>query len=434
MARLPTVGGDEGTWGGILNEFLGVAHQADGNLKGVDLGPIRFVKPVSLGGDDANDGLSWSTAKATIGAAYASLPSMGGCIMVAAGYYDLGANGLVLTKDKTVSIIGPPRWNRRANEAAATGSGVVLYSTGSPTALISLDDGAAVPNNQYGCHFENLHFRFTHENTKYGVYGQNWNCGYMANCSAGVDSSVTAVDQVLVSIKTNHTYGDDCSWWTLVDNFILRLALVEIGTPGAIRQENGHQIIRNIGFGWGKAETSAKPFIRLNGCHRAVVRDHSLERYEVGILLDKCWQCTVSDDGGDNASVATFVKLINNSHTNTLRVKGINTPAATDVLVDIEAESRNNVIETSSLTGSGDLYSGNAIVLGEPHNWVIAPSNFSTRSFIQLPGLVMRDGDPEGTQYGKIGWEYIRLDGSEGAFRYIKKTGNGTKTGWVAVD
>lgn len=35
MSRLPTVGGDDNTWGGILNDFLGVEHNADGSLKNV---------------------------------------------------------------------------------------------------------------------------------------------------------------------------------------------------------------------------------------------------------------------------------------------------------------------------------------------------------------------------------------------------------------
>ncbi len=33
MARLPQLGGDNGTWGSILNEFLGVEHNSDGTLK-----------------------------------------------------------------------------------------------------------------------------------------------------------------------------------------------------------------------------------------------------------------------------------------------------------------------------------------------------------------------------------------------------------------
>lgn len=33
MAQLPTVGGDNNTWGTILNEYLEVSHNADGTLK-----------------------------------------------------------------------------------------------------------------------------------------------------------------------------------------------------------------------------------------------------------------------------------------------------------------------------------------------------------------------------------------------------------------
>lgn len=32
MATLPTPGGDEGTWGDELNEFLRVAHEEDGTI------------------------------------------------------------------------------------------------------------------------------------------------------------------------------------------------------------------------------------------------------------------------------------------------------------------------------------------------------------------------------------------------------------------
>lgn len=33
MARLPTPGGDDGTWGEVLNEFLNVGHNSDGTNK-----------------------------------------------------------------------------------------------------------------------------------------------------------------------------------------------------------------------------------------------------------------------------------------------------------------------------------------------------------------------------------------------------------------
>src|SRR5688572_13671491 len=33
MARLPVPGNDNGTWGSVLNDFLGVEHNSDGTLK-----------------------------------------------------------------------------------------------------------------------------------------------------------------------------------------------------------------------------------------------------------------------------------------------------------------------------------------------------------------------------------------------------------------
>lgn len=37
MARLPSVGGDDGNWGTVLNEFLAVEHNSDGTLKNTAL-------------------------------------------------------------------------------------------------------------------------------------------------------------------------------------------------------------------------------------------------------------------------------------------------------------------------------------------------------------------------------------------------------------
>lgn len=33
MARLPQIGGDQGSWGQILNDFLSESHNSDGSLK-----------------------------------------------------------------------------------------------------------------------------------------------------------------------------------------------------------------------------------------------------------------------------------------------------------------------------------------------------------------------------------------------------------------
>lgn len=39
MPRLPIPGGDSGTWGGILNEYLSVSHNADGSIKSSAIPP-----------------------------------------------------------------------------------------------------------------------------------------------------------------------------------------------------------------------------------------------------------------------------------------------------------------------------------------------------------------------------------------------------------
>lgn len=45
MPRLPTPGGDDNTWGAILNEFLSVAHNDDGTLKIADTVAAKYTKP-----------------------------------------------------------------------------------------------------------------------------------------------------------------------------------------------------------------------------------------------------------------------------------------------------------------------------------------------------------------------------------------------------
>lgn len=38
MARLPQIGGDDGQWGSVLNDFLAVGHNTDGSIKGLPTG------------------------------------------------------------------------------------------------------------------------------------------------------------------------------------------------------------------------------------------------------------------------------------------------------------------------------------------------------------------------------------------------------------
>lgn len=53
MARLPTVGGDYGNWGTILNQFLEVGHNSDRTLNSVQA--VFNVKDYGAKGDGSTD-------------------------------------------------------------------------------------------------------------------------------------------------------------------------------------------------------------------------------------------------------------------------------------------------------------------------------------------------------------------------------------------
>jgi len=74
MAKLPTVGGDEGTWGSILNEYLSEEHNSDGSHKSFSVsdsgGQVFNVKAygaVGNGSTDDTDAIQAAMAAATSG-------------------------------------------------------------------------------------------------------------------------------------------------------------------------------------------------------------------------------------------------------------------------------------------------------------------------------------------------------------------------------
>ncbi|MBC7746541.1 hypothetical protein H7Y40_01005 [Pedobacter sp.] len=64
MARLPQPGGDENTWGTILNDFLAAAHNLDGTLKNATINPTALNTGTPATGQVLSydgTGFSWST-------------------------------------------------------------------------------------------------------------------------------------------------------------------------------------------------------------------------------------------------------------------------------------------------------------------------------------------------------------------------------------
>lgn len=95
MARLPTVNGDEGNWGTVLNTFLSVGHNSDGTLKN----PWLNVKDFGALGDGSTD--DTAAIQSTIDAA-----EKGTVILFPVGKYKFSH----LTVSKSLTLKGAGWW------------------------------------------------------------------------------------------------------------------------------------------------------------------------------------------------------------------------------------------------------------------------------------------------------------------------------------
>lgn len=123
-ARLPTVAGDDNNWGGILNTFLQVAHNADGTLA-----PVTGLKVVhvSPNGNDSNNGLSpYAPVKTLVHALAVIGTGTLGVVMMWDGQIDAGAG--VSLAGYSCSLIGVGDATKVT--ATTTQTGPVLDFTG----------------------------------------------------------------------------------------------------------------------------------------------------------------------------------------------------------------------------------------------------------------------------------------------------------------
>jgi len=107
MARLPQPGGDQGTWGSVLNDYLSVAHNPDGSLK--DL-PFN-VKDYGAKGDGITD--DTVAIQNTINAANAlsnvSKYKGAGQVYIPPGFYKV-SDTILINNAATLMIRGAGSW------------------------------------------------------------------------------------------------------------------------------------------------------------------------------------------------------------------------------------------------------------------------------------------------------------------------------------
>lgn len=102
MARLPTVGGDSGNWGTVLNEYLSQAHKADGTLR-VDVASIADLKALDVSAIP-------DKMQVMVGGYYAHGDGGGGQFYYDAGSSDADNGGTIFAP-----TVGSGRWLRVCN-------------------------------------------------------------------------------------------------------------------------------------------------------------------------------------------------------------------------------------------------------------------------------------------------------------------------------
>jgi hypothetical protein len=120
MARLPTVGGDNGNWGTVLNEFLQISLNTSGTLKNRALNVMDYG---AIGDGSTND-------SPAINATIAALPSMGGTILFPPGTYLIGST-ITIDRDDVALVGGGGRSS--ATLQAANGLNAAMIATTQPT-------------------------------------------------------------------------------------------------------------------------------------------------------------------------------------------------------------------------------------------------------------------------------------------------------------
>lgn len=123
MARLPQPGGDSGSWGDILNEFLGESHNSDGSLKNGIITPPKLSADTPAAGEVLSyngTGFEWITPQAASGSGETNTAS------------NVGSGGVGVYRQKTGVNL------EFKNIAAASNRIAVTNNTGNNTVDIDV--------------------------------------------------------------------------------------------------------------------------------------------------------------------------------------------------------------------------------------------------------------------------------------------------------
>ena len=365
----------------------------------------------------------------SIQTAYNSLPTpKGGVLLLDECRYDVGT-GLVLDRNKPVSIIGPDR-NRRHLAAvdvddANRRPGAILWGSAVPSTgyLVATTTPNSSLNGQ-GFVFRNL--TFDTDNAAGAILGDNINYTIVDNNFFAMGrADAWAIKAVTKDsfVQPGVIHGNDASWWRITDNnsrgggFFCACGAEGGTTPPYNWNHNNFVIQGNVIFA---PTTPTGPGIWLRGAHRSLIEGNNVEgKWNPAILLEGSYGNRLDGNGGEDGSASgqpglVFVKLVN-SDANFLSDMGTSTSQG-QVLYHLDSASTDNIMIGSTLTNTRSLYGPNGVV-----------NNGGTSNVIIGPGFTGGGGTGPAGPAG--------ADGADGLSAYEIAVNNGfvgTEQEWLA--
>lgn len=179
------------------------------------------IQYVTLEGDDANDGLSWGTAKLHIMAAYDALAADGGTIRIASGTTGNGprptataTEGIWLLGASDPNFASPPTGWRQIKTGAVTFEGYTatddggvsivegMTSIGTPSSNSGTGNPAIWLSGVSGVTFKNLNLQYPARAIRIGINSNGVKDGAIANANVVFQNIRCSLDQVAASGPT----------------------------------------------------------------------------------------------------------------------------------------------------------------------------------------------------------------------------------------
>lgn len=346
MARLPTVGGDDGSWGTVLNTYLQVAHNSDGTLisNGTVLvaandAPTAFKNVASYTCDGTADDVQ-------IQAAIDALPSTGGRVVLSRGTFMI-ASRIDLGTRTDIELCGEG-WSSIIKLTANTdtqligSSGACKRITIHHLALDGNKSGQSTGSTRQGLRFTSssaqdikIHDIYVHDTFNHGVSlsclkTQIANCTF-ASCGLGNSPGDAAI--------LLNSPSDSC--------FIQGCEIRGSGGDGISNQGSRHNIVNN------KSHDNLDTGINLAGGGHIVIGNEVYLNYNSGI----------NTGSGDNLVICYNICYANGRNTGAnpsnagIRVRDSTSIADTSVDVIVMGNRCYDDTSTYALGGaSGQLY------------------------------------------------------------------------------